>query len=74
MRHLHVLGKDLIDRVELRHEHAVLAEFEQFVVAEHIEQEHRIGGCAMPCIVVNLAEQILGITIPNPPEVICKFT
>ena len=67
---VHIGAEIGISLVELCHELGIFAEFDHTLVTDDVEQYDRVGLCAVPRIVVDVAEDIFGIRIPYPPEVV----
>ena len=71
--HVHICAKILVNAVKFLHEISIIAELLILVVAEGVEQHYRVRLCFVPSFLVDVAEEVLGIGVPYPPEVICQF-
>ena len=73
LRCVHVFAELSIYLVQLLHELSILGQLNHAVVADDVQQHDRVRVGTMPCIVVDVAEQILCVSIPAPPYVVRNF-
>ena len=72
-RRVHVSAELIVNLVQFLHELRILAQLYHAVVTQDVHQNNRVRVCAMPCLGVDVAEQILCIRVPTPPYIVRQF-
>ena len=70
LRSVHISAELGIHIVQLLHEFGVFRQLHHPVVTQNVQQYNRVGVRAMPCLGVDIAEEIFRLAIPRPPEVV----